>query len=525
MSEELAALLDLRTAWRRVKRDVQDRIFVRHPFAVSMIELELEAWLHDRSEAIRGDDYAPGPMFVCDVPKGKGLIRPGSHLSYPDRLIFTACVGACFRAIHQRLGWSQGVVDFSYRLAADPGSGDWLRDRFVGWKEFQDNSTDAIGHDCSHVVIADIASFYESIDISMLLSDLRDANAPAAAIAQIGTCLNRWAQVPGRGIPQGQNASDILAKLYFNNIDHVLRDMGYRHLRYVDDLRFFCRNLVEAKKALIDLSTLLRKRGLILQAAKSEIHEANAARQKFDEVTAVVRVVNQRFISDVVAEIGMGDPSMSVHEAEEILDENPDEAPLEVISEAYRAHVMGIRNRLNGTLFRFLLNRLGKQRDSFAAQHCITLLEPYPEETDTILRYFGLVGPGEEIESQIVGLMCSGRMVYQYQFYQIIEWFHERSTGPSERLLALVRRILFEQASPKYLSTICVAFLGKFGVSADIERIAARYDETNDTSERAEIICSVRRMERGRRNAFLARVDRDGGENIRAVRWVRTEGG
>jgi hypothetical protein len=167
--------------------------------------------------------------------------------------------------------------------------------------------------------------------------------------------------------------------------------------------------------------------------------------------------------------------------------------------------------------------RLGKQRDSFAAHHCVVLLEPYPEETPNILRYFGSVGPGADIESQIVDFMYSREMVYYYQLYQIIEWFYERSTEPSERLIELVRRVAFDQALPRYLKTICTAFLGKFGVSADLERIASRYDEANDPSERVEIICSIRRMERGRRNAFLARVERDGEENVRAVRWVRSQ--
>lgn len=523
MSEELASLLDLRTAWKRVKRDAHNRVFIRHPYGVSIVELDLEGWLESRLNAIRENRYSPSSMFVCDIPKGKGLIRPGSHLSFADRLVFTACVGACFPAIHRRLLWSQGLVDFSYQLAPDPTNPNWMRDRFIGWKNFQDRSLSAIDGRISHVVIADIASYYENIDIGLLISDLRDAGAPAAAVAQISTCLNRWAQIPGRGIPQGQSASDILAKVYMDNVDRILRDMGYFHLRYVDDIRVFCRSHIEAKQVLIDLSRLLRKRGLNLQAAKSEIYEAGPARTQIEEVTAVLRNVKNTFINDVVNETGMGGPYMTVHEADEILDENPDDAPLEMIKEAYRTHVIE-KDTLNATLLRFLLGRLGKQRDSFAAQHCLTLLEPYPEETPYILRYFRSIGPGEAIESQIVDLMYSTEMIYQYQFYQLIEWFYESSSNPSIRLIEFVRRIGFDQGSPRYLKTICRAFLGKFGVSADIERIASSYDETNDPSERAEIICSIHRMEHGRRNAFLARVERDGEGNARSARWVRNHG-
>lgn len=134
MSQELTVLLDLPTAWRRVKSDLADRVFVRRPYAVSLIETDLNAYLDARSASIREDRYVPGPMLVCDVPKGGGLIRPGSVLSHADQIVYAALVGACFRAIHRKLRWSQGSIDFSYRLAADPRSADWLRDRFTGWK-------------------------------------------------------------------------------------------------------------------------------------------------------------------------------------------------------------------------------------------------------------------------------------------------------------------------------------------------------------------------------------------------------
>jgi hypothetical protein len=521
LSEALAQLLDLRTAWQRVKIDLQDRVFFNHPYAVPLIELDLDTWLRDRLEAIRRDEYFPASMLVCDVPKGEGLIRPGSHLAYADRLVFTACVGACLPAIHAKIAWSQGRTDFSYQLAGDVRNTRWLRDRIVGWKDFQAKSLEAIRDPISYVVIADIASFYENVDISLLISDLRGANAPEPAVNQIAACLNKWAQVPGRGIPQGQNASDILAKLYLDNIDRVLRDMHYTHFRYVDDIRVFCQTLVDAKLFLIEISKLLRKRGLFLQGAKSAIHPALSARKEIEDVTAVLRELKQTFVDDIINQAG--DPYIDFHEAEEFLEANPDDAPLEIIQEAYRAHVVENAGQLNATLFRFLINRLGKQRDSYAADHVVTLLEPHPEETSTILRYLRSVGPGEEIESQIAVLMSSGVLVYKYQFYKIVEWFYAADTDPSEILLELVRELAFDQNSPSYLKTMCRAFLGKFGAAADIERIASSYDETNDPAEHAEIICSIRRMERGRRNGFLARLEHDGGENVRAVRWVRSQ--
>ena len=373
MSEALARLLDLATAWRRVKGDIRDKVFLRDPYRMSLIEFDLQTWLQARLDTIREGRYAPQSMFVCDVPKGRGLVRPGSYLSFIDRLVYAGCVGACLPAIHRALRWSQGRVDFSYQLAPDPNHAEWLKRRFTGWADFQSNSISSIRAGITHVVIADISAFYENVAIPLLLSDLRTIDAPILAVDQLGGCLNRWAQVEGRGIPQGQSASDILAKVYLNSIDLALRAAGYRHLRYVDDIRVFCQTEIEAKRLIIDLSRLLRKRGLTLQAVKSKIFTADQARAKFEEVTAAVRDTRVAFVNSLIRQTGLGDPYMSMPQADEILDETPDAAPLEVLKEAYRAHILEEGDNFNPTLFRFLISRLGKQRDSFAlttASYC-----------------------------------------------------------------------------------------------------------------------------------------------------------
>jgi len=257
VSEELARLLDLDLAWHRVKSDIAaHRVFIGHPYSDSLIEFDLRGWLDARLEAIKWDKYAPSPLFICDVPKGNGMIRPGGHLSYPDRLIYSACVGACFPAIHQALNWSQGTIDFSYQLSSDPRNPKWIRDRFVGWKTFDEQSIEMIESGASFVVLADISAFYENIDISLLVSDVSATKAPKTALDQLSVCLNKWAQVSGRGIPQGHTPSGILAKLYLNSIDENLKNMGYTHLRYVDDIRVFCGSEVEAKQLLVELGNL-----------------------------------------------------------------------------------------------------------------------------------------------------------------------------------------------------------------------------------------------------------------------------
>ena len=132
MTVALANTLDLETAWKRVRADLPHRVFVRHPFELALIESDLAGWLSKLSTDIAAGTYHPSSMVVCDVPKGKGAIRPGAHLAMNDRVVFAACLGACLPYIHTSLSWSQGVVDFSYQLSKQPDDVQWLRNHFDG---------------------------------------------------------------------------------------------------------------------------------------------------------------------------------------------------------------------------------------------------------------------------------------------------------------------------------------------------------------------------------------------------------
>src|SRR2546427_11485860 len=99
--------------------------------------------------------------------------------------------------------------------------------------------------------MTDISGFYDAIDIATLLSDLRQMGAPEPLVEQLSSCLNRWADPLKTGIPQGQSASDVLAKVYLNSVDRNLQSMGHDHFRYADDFRVFCGVNVQAKKALL----------------------------------------------------------------------------------------------------------------------------------------------------------------------------------------------------------------------------------------------------------------------------------
>jgi len=534
MSDPLEELLDLEMAWKRFKLDHPHRVFVEHPFENSLIELDLDEWLQQLREDVASGHYRPGPIAVCDVPKSKGAVRPGAFITAADAVVYAACVGACFSHIHYALQWSQNSVDFSYLLPESPSDIRWIRSEFRGWSNFQQQTLDHISNGATHVVFADITGYYENIDLAVLMSDVRQTGAPAAAIQQLSTCLNKWAEVPSRGIPQGYAPSDILGKLYLNSIDEHLVQLGCRHIRYVDDFRVFCGSEVEAKKAQLDLTRLLRKRGLCLQTAKTEILLSAEARQRVEMVRSTLLEIREKYFAQIEAAIEMGDPYLLEQFSMEILNDDLSDdtnAPMEAIREAYSTYLLpqpfvasdesAHKNRFDKTLFHFLINRLGKAKDPFAVEHCISLLAEHPEETRAVCEYLHRVEQLAATDDDVVAFLNSEAAIYHYQVYELLHWRLKDSTPPNPALLRYARRIVFDGNVPAYLRATARKFLGDFGSNIDLERLEYSYAEKHGAIEQVEIICSLQRMEKQRRNSFVGRCELDSMLHKRAAAFVK----
>jgi hypothetical protein len=525
MSEELIGLLDLPLAWRRVCDDWNsERLFVRPSHERALVEEDLETWLSDLLEDLRTDRYTPSSLYIVNAPKGAGLTRPGGCLLLRDQVVYAACLGACLERIHTALTWTDEPVDFSYPLSEDPQAVDWIKPSFLSWRAYATKSLAAINSGALYVILADVAGYYECLDIARLMSDLRYIGVPDPIISQLSQCLNRWSMttISGRGVPQGFSSSDILGRFYLMPVDRHLYDRDFTHLRYVDDFRVFCSSLNEAKRVLVELGTVLRKRGLILQTAKSQIHLAATARPRIEGIQPIVMGIQRNFLNEAAAALGT-DVYIGVAEADRLLAENVADAPIEIIRQAYTSYFLEATDvRFEKTLFRFLLNRMGKHKEDFAFDSVLEYLSRQPEETRTILRYLERIGAVERAEERMVQYLNSEEAVYPYQIYEIVAWRNRLGVQPMADLLSYVRQLLFDRRIPPYLRCACRAFIAQFGSGIDLERLEDSYSEIGDDLEKAEVVCGVRRMEEGRRNAFLARVANDGYYTARAVKAVRS---
>ncbi|HSZ54155.1 MAG TPA: RNA-directed DNA polymerase [Tepidisphaeraceae bacterium] len=520
MSTDSNMAIDL--AWQRVRSGAAGRGFIKHPFELYLVETDLRNWLDKILSEITNGLYQPSTISIANVPKGKGAVRPGAWMALRDRLVYTACIGTILPEIRRALSWHDRTIDFSYPLSRNDTDVRWIVDDFKAWQRFREASI-AFLTGKAYVVLADITGYYENVDLATLSSDLRTAGAKDETMHLLTTCLNRWAQVTGRGIPQGLAASDILGKLYLNAVDRLLYQQGYLHVRYVDDIRIFCSDNSEAKRALMELSEFLRRRGLNIQSAKSVIRRADDARLEIDGITPILEDVRKRYIADLSELLGV-EGYVAPHTMEAMLTQEDGETPIEVLRETYKAYFIDADPyKFDKTLFRFLVKRLGKAKDRFALDHCRTILERQPQETESVLAYAKAIGAANDIEPTLAMFVESKDAVYDYQLYQIFEWVTDVLKPPGHSLVQSARVRAFDGHHPQYLRVICKKLLAEHGNSTDLERLEHSYANTNSAFEQAEIMCCLRKMERVRRNAFLKRAEGDGEWNRAAAQWVREQ--
>lgn len=524
MSTNLADLLDLANAWKRVKNDVlKDRVFVRLPYEIEIIETDIEKWLKSLKERLESNAYSPSNMTVCEVVKPGGAIRPGGHLVLEDRIIYTACLDVCYENIYETLKWAN-AVDYSYRLRSPDDKRGWFEDWYSAHKKFNSACQTKIEEGASYVVMTDICGYYENIDIYTLISILSETGSDETVIEQISNCLNKWAVFSGKGIPQGHSPSDILGKLYLNYVDHSLTMEGFVHTRWVDDYRIFCGSLVEAKKAIIILNKLLRERGLNLQSAKTKIYNANEAINEINRVENRLLPIKTELENRAKLFYQPLYPSMPSFILDQILRANPDEVSREVIILAFKQYFIENNTAsFDKTLFRYLLNRLKIFKDGYAVEYCKKALTEHPEETDAILPYFEEIEATEQVVDFLTEHLKSDKAIYDYQNYQIIFWFCEIEYEFSIITLATVRKILTGQKHiPFYLWSVCVDFIGKYGTPNDLESLKNLYKDVSGVYEQCVIISSLRRMEKKRRNQFLGRCKNDSELHQMAFKLIKS---
>jgi RNA-directed DNA polymerase len=270
LMDKVYRLPNLRAAFKEVKRS-GGGAGVDHQ-TIEMFERDLEANLEKLSAEMASGRYQPRAVKRVWIPKpGSQEKRPLGIPTVRDRV-----AQAALRHVLEPI-FERGFAEQSYGFRPKRGCKDALREV---------NRLLKAGYDW--VVDVDLKSYFDTIPKEALMkrveekvSDGRITEMLRGYLKQeVMEGMTRW--IPEAGTPQGSGISPLLSNIYLDELDHKMEELGYKMVRYADDLVVLSRSEAEAQRALEEVAEWTAKAGLTLHPEKTRVVDARPKKGGFD---------------------------------------------------------------------------------------------------------------------------------------------------------------------------------------------------------------------------------------------------
>ncbi|MFE4514870.1 RNA-directed DNA polymerase [Kitasatospora sp. NPDC056783] len=228
--------------------------------------------------ALQDGQVGPDYVEIIDLPKNFVAVRPIARLSVHDRLVYDTLVFMIAHLIERQLRPSV----FSARWG-NRGKDFWAP--INSWVEMQRRGVQLMETAPFRLARTDVVSFYEHIDLGTLEIDIRSSGASSWIADRLYQYLERFqSSSHAWGIPQGPDASAILANLYLLPVDEFLHRQGMAYLRYSDDMMIFDTDREALRNVIHEINSILRSRRLTMSASKTAIYEHGEAFRQLEDL-------------------------------------------------------------------------------------------------------------------------------------------------------------------------------------------------------------------------------------------------
>ena len=259
----------LKAAWHKVKGNAGAAGVDGQ--SVKQFGWRAESYLAELEQALKAEEYQPEPIKRVEIPKAGGKMRPLGIPAVKDRIVQTA-LKLVIEPIFER-----EFEESSYGFRPQRSAKDALRE-----------VDELIRQGYSHVVDADLESFFDTIPHAALIRQIEERISDGRVLELIGLFLSqdiihgmkRW--TPTGGTPQGAVVSPLLANIYLHPLDRQMRQQGFRMVRYADDFVVLCRTAQRAQAALEEVKSWVEQNGLRLNAEKTHVGDCRQAGQGFE---------------------------------------------------------------------------------------------------------------------------------------------------------------------------------------------------------------------------------------------------
>lgn len=259
----------LKAAWHKVKGNAGAAGVDGQ--SVKQFGWRAESYLAELEQALKAEEYQPEPIKRVEIPKAGGKMRPLGIPAVKDRIVQTA-LKLVIEPIFER-----EFEESSYGFRPQRSAKDALRE-----------VDELIRQGYTHVVDADLESFFDTIPHAALMRQIEERISDGRVLELIGLFLSQdiihgmKRRTPTGGTPQGAVISPLLANIYLHPLDRQMKQQGYRMVRYADDFVVLCRTAQQAQAVLEEVKSWVEQNGLRLNADKTHVGDCRQAGQGFE---------------------------------------------------------------------------------------------------------------------------------------------------------------------------------------------------------------------------------------------------
>ncbi|WP_186768061.1 RNA-directed DNA polymerase [Streptomyces qinzhouensis] len=392
---------------------------------------------------IRDGDYGPQHTEIVDYPKNAIAVRPLTRFSARDRLIYDSLVFDLASDIDKCRNRSV----YSYRWNHKAGEPlFWSH----SWSLMRHRALSTLsGNRRLLMATLDVSSFYEHVDVELLSEDLYMMAKNEAHVQKVSNFLRRFQNINHAwGLPQGSDASGILANAYLASVDQFLTQQRLPFVRYSDDIMIFDESWNSLRDVLVSVNRIFRARKLSMAGHKTSIlgHEEALNRLRSAEEASIDYGVK------------VGDPKARLSARTYFYDT----CASEVISS----------RRL-----KFSLNRLRRLGDDYAVSWCLDNIRYIADAAKEIFAYFAACEHRlPEIESKLTAFMCSSESKsYPYVEQRILRYFVRLGVS-NELMKESAWKILDDRNREEFPREFAARYLGRCSSVADAQLLRHKFE-------------------------------------------------
>ncbi|MDO8504053.1 MAG: RNA-directed DNA polymerase [bacterium] len=434
---------------------------------------------------LRDQNYKAKPLLAIDVPKSNFTIRPMGRPEIQDWIIYQAIIDFLIPKIINKLS----ARSYSKLRFQNPER------KTQPWIKFDAESRNYYNSGFKHVVVTDISSYFENIDLEELRRKILNYNQRSSEYKEVVDFLliqflKPWSsgRVRGFGLPQGPTASSFLGDVYLDSIDKEMEEeRGY--LRYMDDIRIFCKKEINAKKALIKLVKALRRYRLNINAKKTRILAGEeVSKYLFDPKKPLLDAIQSAFDSRNRERINAIVPILVN----------------DVLLGGFLEENQFNQRHINFAIFRLsILKTSGVAfNESRVVRIILDNFIKQPQNTNTFCSFLALFPGNNIIERNFLKFLQSENNIYEWQELHILRALLEMKIKLTSPQIGWFWKRLNDKNLHWSLRSMYSLLVGKCGSARDRDKLIDLFDNTENNEFLRSLTLSVQELGVAARNDF-----------------------